>query len=91
MWAKVGMCVEKSPTPFWDDAEILPKKTCFRFGPESVEKDSNQLTFFSLSIHLLIAGVEDPVRSLRARSASLMIARVAIVGIGDGCVLLIWF
>ena len=51
---------------------------------ERVVKCSNQLTFFSASTHLLIAEVEDPVRSLRARTASLMTARVAIVGIGDG-------
>ena len=37
------------------------------------------LTFFSDSIHLLIAITEDPVRSLRAPMASLMISIVAIV------------
>jgi hypothetical protein len=37
------------------------------------------LTFFSDSIHLLIAVTEDPVRSFRAPTASLMISRVAIV------------
>lgn len=40
---------------------------------------STFLTFFSDSIHLLIATNEDPVRSLRAAMASLIMSRVAIV------------
>ena len=36
------------------------------------------LTFFSLSIHLVIACLEDPVRSLRAAIASLMSPMVAM-------------
>ena len=67
----------------------MAKKSVF-FNPsrkcEPAVEESNQLTFFSASIHLLMAGVEDPVRSFMARTASLMTARVAIVGIGDGYV-----
>jgi len=43
------------------------------------EQASNQRTFFSLSIHLLIAMVDDPVRSLRAEIASLINAMVVMV------------
>ena len=43
-----------------------------------------ELTFFSVSIHLVMAGTEDPVRSLRARIASLMRAMVAILMMGWG-------
>ena len=40
------------------------------------------LTLFSDSIHLFIAGIEDPVRSPRARMHSLMSPIVAILMIG---------
>lgn len=49
---------------------------------KQARKRSNQLTFFSVSSHLLMAIVEDPVRSLRARIASLMVVRVAMLSRG---------
>lgn len=42
-------------------------------------KGSNRRTFFSLSIHLLMAIVEEPVRSFKARIASLINAIVVMV------------
>lgn len=80
------VCVEISSTPFWADAPILRKKAKFLVKTRKCErpiKVSNRLTFFSVSIHLFMAGTEDPVRSLRAPIASLMISIVAIV-VGEG-------
>ena len=46
-----------------------------------------ELTFLLASIHFFMAGTEEPVRSLRARRASLMRAMVAILMGWLGCVL----
>lgn len=52
-------------------------------APSTVPHFLNQcvsfgLTFFSDSIHLLMAGREEPVRSLRANKHSVTIARVVM-------------
>jgi hypothetical protein len=72
--------IEIFSTPFWADAQILRnKRKC-----ERAVLGSNRLTFFSVSIHLFMAGTEDPVRSLRAPIASLTISIVDIVVCGGG-------
>lgn len=48
-------------------------------GRTRLKSTSKALTFFSLSIHLLIAMTEEPVRSLRAKMASEIRAMVAMV------------
>jgi hypothetical protein len=45
---------------------------------------SIRLTFFSVSSHLVMAGIEDPVRSLRAMIASLMSTIVVMVDVDGG-------
>jgi hypothetical protein len=46
--------------------------------PLDAVKLSNKLTFFSVIIHLVIAGMEEPVRSLSAKMASFTRARVVM-------------
>ena len=53
----------------------LDEQKCERFV-----HDRKELTFFSDSIHLLIAWTEDPLRSFNSLIASLMISIVAIFG-----------
>ena len=53
------------------------KKSSLEFAPYPLE----QLTFFSDSRYLLIAGTDEPVRSLRATIASLISVKVVIVSI----------
>lgn len=64
------------------DTEFFAKKAFFfSRGPRSLQSMNKvkRLTFFSLSIHLLMAGIEDPVRSLRAKIAAFTISIVAMV------------
>jgi hypothetical protein len=42
-------------------------------------RDSSKLTFFSVTSHLVIAGTEEPVRSLRAKIASITSSSVVMV------------
>ena len=46
--------------------------------PLGTAKVSNKLTFFSVASHLVIAGMEEPVRSLSAKMASFTRARVVM-------------
>jgi hypothetical protein len=74
--------VEIFGRPTMAGTEKNAKKAIFARGTgnrKQARKRSNQLTFFSVSSHLLMAIVEDPVRSLRARTASLMWAMVVMM------------
>ena len=76
------LCPKISWSMYMVDGDFRAKKTKFSVHDRSDKRCSystNLRTFFSDSIHLLIAATEDPVRSFRAPIASLMIPIVAIV------------
>lgn len=59
------------------NAKMAAKGRCDS-RPLDAVKLSNKLTFFSVASHLVIAGVEEPVRSLSAKMASFTRARVVM-------------
>lgn len=87
LWLGLDRCVKRYCTlPLRGVVKILQKKTSFGSNTRKAELPQKRLvslTFFSLSIHLLIAIVEDPLRSLRAKMASLMRAIVAMIVAGQ--------